>query len=103
MSGCYEWRAGDLLLNLYVQPRAGADGFAGPHGDAIKLRISAPPVDGKANEHLMTFLAKAFGVRRNAVELISGANGRRKRVRVRSPRLLPPEVFPPDRQPPRAL
>ena len=56
----------------------------GRHGDAIKIRIKAPPVDGAANEELIRFLAKRFGVPRSAVQLLSGASSRDKRVAIGS-------------------
>jgi len=58
----------------------------GPHGDAIRVRITAPPVEGKANDHLVRFLAKRFGVHRRDVTLLSGESGRDKRVRIASAR-----------------
>ncbi|SFD46579.1 hypothetical protein SAMN05660831_01712 [Thiohalospira halophila DSM 15071] len=72
----------DLVLTLRVQPRAKNDAIVGPHGDAIRVRITAPPVEGKANDHLGRFLAKRFGVHRRDVTLISGESGRDKRVRI---------------------
>lgn len=92
MTRAWHWEDGDLLLTLHVQPRASRDELAGVHGDALKVRITAPPVDGKANAHLTRFLADAFGVPQNAVELIRGATGRRKLFRIRTPRLLPGEI-----------
>lgn len=89
MADAWRWENGDLLLTLHVQPRASRDELAGPHGDALKVRITAPPVDGKANEHLVRFLADTFGVGRDAVELVAGATGRRKRFRIRTPGRLP--------------
>ena len=85
----WRWDGEDLLLRLHVQPRASRNAFAGEHGDALKLRITAAPVDGKANAQLIAFLAEAFGVPRGNVELLSGASGRRKSIRVRSPGKLP--------------
>ncbi len=92
MSAWYRWDGADLVLRLRVQPRAAADGFAGPLGDAMKLRLTAPPVDGKANAHLIALLAKLFGVARTAVVIEQGAQGRAKRVRIARPRRLPPEI-----------
>lgn len=79
----------DLLLQVHVQPRASCDEFAGRHGDAWKVRITAPPVDGKANEHLRRFLATEFGVPRNAVRLVSGESARRKLFRIHAPSRIP--------------
>ncbi len=93
MGGWYSWTGDDLLLVLRVQPRASCDEIVGPHGgEALKIRITAPPVEGKANAHLIKFLAKAFGVSRGAVSLVGGETGRNKRVRIRAPQRIPPTV-----------
>ena len=73
---------GGVDLSLHVQPRAGRTEVVGPHGDALKIRLAAPPVDGEANAELIRFLAKTFGVPNSAVSIESGATGKRKRVRV---------------------
>ncbi len=91
MPAWYRWQGEDLLLTLRLQPRASRDEIAGPYGEALKVRITAPPVDGKANAHLLRFLAELFGVAPSAVELLSGETGRDKRVRIRRPRRLPAE------------
>jgi hypothetical protein len=85
----YRWEGADLLLNLRVQPRAKRDELGEALGEHIKVRITAPPVDGKANEHLRRFLAKLFDVPQSAVELVAGEHARLKRMRVRSPKRLP--------------
>lgn len=91
----YAWEGDDLLLDVQVQPRASRDHIAGPHGDRLRVRITAPPIEGKANEHLMAFIAKQCSVAKRDVALVSGATGRRKRVRVRAPRQLPAGVVRP--------
>jgi uncharacterized protein len=72
----------DLVLTLHIQPNAKRTEFAGLHGDAMKLRLAAPPVDGKANAVLCAFLAEFCGVPKSAVTLVSGETSRAKRVRV---------------------
>ena len=67
---------------MHVQPRASRTGLAGRHGDALKIRLSAPPVDGAANEALVRFLAHRLEVPRSAVRLEAGATGRSKLVSV---------------------
>lgn len=90
MSGWYQWQGERLLLNVRVQPRASQDEIVGPHGtESLKVRITAPPIDGKANAHLIKFLAKAFGVPKNQVELIKGTTGRDKRLAISNPKCLP--------------
>ena len=65
-----------------MQPRASRTEMAGRHGDALKVRLAAPPVDGAANEALVRFLADQLGVPRSAVRLESGAGGRAKVIAV---------------------
>ncbi len=71
-----------VILCLHVQPGARKTEIAGLHGEALKIRLAAPPVDGKANASLIEFLARQLGVAKSAVELLSGATSRAKRVRV---------------------
>lgn len=71
-----------LVLTLHVQPGARRTEFAGLHGEALKIRLAAPPVDGKANAALCAFLADFCGVPKSAVTLVSGETSRAKRVRV---------------------
>ncbi|MFO1283658.1 MAG: DUF167 family protein [Burkholderiales bacterium] len=82
------WRReeeGALVLSLHVQPGAKRSGVAGVHGDAIKIRLAAPPVDGKANAELVRLLAEAFGVPRRQVAILRGETSRDKLVRVDAP------------------
>lgn len=82
--------AGDAItLHLHVQPGAKRNEVVGSHGEALKIRLAAPPVDGRANAELLAFLAKAFGVPKRQIELLSGASSRDKRVRIEAPRLWP--------------
>ena len=92
MAGFYQWRGADLLLDCHLQPCARSIGFAGQHGERLKIRISAPPVDGKANEMLLAFLAKEFDVGRRQVSLLSGQQSRQKRVLIEAPGRLPEEL-----------
>ncbi|ANQ86624.1 DUF167 domain-containing protein [Azoarcus olearius] len=73
---------GSLTLTLHIQPGARQTGFAGLHGEAMKIRLAAPPVDGKANAALCAFLADFCEVPKSAVTLVSGETSRAKRVRV---------------------
>ncbi|MFX8899343.1 DUF167 family protein, partial [Acinetobacter baumannii] len=63
----YRWDGEDLLLDCHLQPKASRDEFAGLHGERLKIRLTAPPVEGKANAHLLAFLGKAFGVAKSLV------------------------------------
>ncbi|WP_417852017.1 DUF167 family protein YggU [Veronia pacifica] len=81
-----------LLLKLYVQPKASRDQWMGQHGSELKLAITAPPVDGKANAHIVKWLAKQFGVAKGKVIIEKGELGRHKQVRIVQPQLLPEHV-----------
>src|SRR5438876_9709080 len=80
---------GAVILILHVQPGAKRTEVAGLHGDALKVRLAAPPVDGKANAELVRFLTRAFGVAQSAVTLLRGESSRQKTVRIETPRLRP--------------
>lgn len=67
---------------VHAQPRASRTESAGAHGDAVRIRLAAPPVEGAANDELVAFLAKALGVPKSAVRIARGARGRRKVVEV---------------------
>jgi uncharacterized protein len=69
-----------IRLRLHVQPRASRTELAGRYGDAIKVRLAAPPVDGAANDALVRFLSERLAVPRSAVRLEAGAGGRVKIV-----------------------
>ena len=97
MSGpWYCWHDRALVLRVRVQPRADRDEIAGLHGNQLKIRLRAPPVDGKANASLVRLVARLCGVARKDVEIISGTSGRDKRVRIEAPRSLPDGVQPGD-------
>lgn len=71
-----------VVLSLHIQPGAKRTETAGLHGEALKIRLAAPPVDGKANDALIAFLAKTLGVPKACVDLVAGQSSRAKRVRV---------------------
>ncbi len=71
-----------VRIQVRVQPRAARTEIIGAHGDALKIRVAAPPVDGAANEALVRFLAGQLGVPRAAVTVVSGQRGRTKVLRV---------------------
>lgn len=71
-----------LTLSLHIQPGAKKTGVVGPHGDALKIRLAAPPSEGKANAALITFIADQLAVSRSMIEIVSGRQTRKKRVRI---------------------
>jgi uncharacterized protein len=70
------------VLAIRVQPNASVTAIAGEYGEELKIRLAAPPVDGKANEALVTFLARSLGVPKAAVRVLRGESSRSKTVRV---------------------
>jgi uncharacterized protein (TIGR00251 family) len=70
------------LLAVRVQPNSSVSAIAGEHADRLKVRLAAPPVDGKANVELVRFLAKALGVPRASVSVVRGQSSRSKTVRI---------------------
>lgn len=87
----YQWQGSDLLLRCHLQPKASSDEVAGLHGDRIKLRITAPPVDGKANAHLVQWLGKLFQVPKSRVSILQGESGRSKNILIQAPAFIPAE------------
>ena len=69
-----------VILRVQVQPRASRDEVVGPHGDGLKIRITAAPVAGAANKHLLKFLAKKLRVSRSQMSIASGATSKAKSI-----------------------
>jgi uncharacterized protein (TIGR00251 family) len=70
------------IITLHIQPGAKRTEVVGEHGDALKLRLAAPPIDGRANDALIAFLAEKLDMPRQSVVLLSGQSSRRKRLRL---------------------
>jgi uncharacterized protein (TIGR00251 family) len=78
---CLQTRSdGSLLLSLHVQPGASRTELAGLHGDALKLRLAAPPVDGRANKAVIDFIAELLRLPKSAVVIRSGLASRAKKL-----------------------
>ena len=75
-------RDGGVRLRVHVQPRAASSELCGLHGDALKVRLNAPPVDGAANAALVELLASVLGVPRRAVRVVAGSASRAKTVEI---------------------
>jgi hypothetical protein len=73
-----------IVLNLHIQPRASKSEVCGVQGDALKIRLTSPPVDGAANKLCREFLADLFHVPKSAVDIVSGETSRHKRVKITS-------------------
>lgn len=67
-----------VRVEVYIQPRAAKSELAGMHGDSVKIRIAAPPVDNAANQALIEFMAERLGIAKRRVRVVSGATSRKK-------------------------
>ena len=72
-----------MILTVHVQPQASTTECVGIHGDAIKIRVAAPPTDGAANDELIRFLARSLSIPSTPLQIYSGASGRHKRVLIK--------------------
>ena len=91
-----EWyrRSGDVLtLTLHIQPGAKRTEVAGLHGETLKIRLAAPPIEGRANEALLKFIAESFDVPLRQVELKQGGQSRHKVVVVTGSRVAPENLL----------
>jgi hypothetical protein len=87
-------RNGDVLtLTLHVQPGAKRTNVAGLHGEALKIRLAAPPIEGRANEALLRFIAATFAVPLRQVELRQGGQSRHKVVAVSGSNVAPESLL----------
>lgn len=89
--GWYRWSGEDLELSVRVAPRAPKDAWVGPDpgGEHYRVRIKAPPVDGKGNVALRRFIADAFGVAPSRVAILGGEHARYKRLHIQCPQKFP--------------
>jgi hypothetical protein len=71
-----------FLLNVKALPRSSRCGICGIYGDALKIKVTAPPVDGRANEEIIAFLASGLGIKKGQVTIVAGHNATRKVVAV---------------------
>ena len=72
----------EISLKVYLQPRSSKNEIAGPYRDGIKVRVTAAPVEGKANEALLRLLASEFGVPPSSIEIVRGHRSREKIIRI---------------------
>lgn len=82
------WDGDDLVLSVKVQPRASRDALV-PEPGRLRVRITAPPVEGAANAHLARLLAREFGVAPSRVALVRGESSRDKVFRIQGPTEIP--------------
>jgi len=72
-----------MILKVYLQPKSSKNEVVGPYRDGIKVKVTAPPVEGKANEALIKFLAKELKVSASSVEILKGHNSREKMILIK--------------------
>lgn len=89
----FSWQGTSLVFNVFLQPRASRNSLLGLHDNALKISLTAPPVDGEANKQLIKFLSKLFRVKKSAIAIVSGEHSRHKRVRVCEPSQTPAGFF----------
>jgi uncharacterized protein (TIGR00251 family) len=85
----YRWQGEDLILQVLLQPKASANQWVGTVEGRMKIRLTAPPVEGQANSQLIEFVAKQFKVAKSQVQLLSGEQARQKTLQIKAPRLIP--------------
>jgi uncharacterized protein (TIGR00251 family) len=76
-------KSNGMILKVFVQPRSSKNMIAGQHGDALKIKLKAPPVDGAANKMCIQYLAKSLKIPKSSIEIISGHTSRTKRLLLR--------------------
>lgn len=86
----YRWREKSLRLEVQLAPRSGKEAIEGIHDGRLRIRITAAPVEGKANQALLALLAREFGVSKRAVQIVGGVKSRRKTVQINAPERVPP-------------
>ncbi|MCE2571376.1 DUF167 family protein YggU [Motilimonas eburnea] len=82
-----------LLLHIYLQPKAAKDAIVGLHDGELKITITAPPVDGQANRHLVKFLSKQCKTAKSQISIEKGELSRHKQVRIDQPKVIPEVIL----------
>jgi len=72
----------ETLIKIYLQPKSSKNEMLGPYRDGIKVKVTAPPIEGKANEALIRFLAKEFGIPPSCIEILKGHHSREKTLKI---------------------
>lgn len=72
------------FIKVYIQPRSSKNEIVGPHRDGIKIRLTSPPIEGKANYHLIQFLSKKLDLSPSKIEILKGYNSREKILKISS-------------------
>ncbi len=72
----------EFILKVYLQPKSSKNELVGSYRDGIKVKVTAPPIEGKANEALVRFLAKEFRISPSCIEIIRGQHSREKTLKI---------------------
>jgi uncharacterized protein len=72
----------EIVLKVYLQPKSSKNEIVGPYRDGIKIKVTAPPIEGKANEALVRILSREFGISLSRIEIIKGHHSREKTLRI---------------------
>lgn len=78
------------LLKIYLQPKCSKNEIVGPYRDGIKVKVTSPPIEGKANEELIRFLSKQLGIPTSNIEIVKGFRSREKVLKISSTKSLEP-------------
>ncbi|MDP9499983.1 DUF167 family protein YggU [Bisgaard Taxon 45] len=84
-----EKQENSLRLRIFLQPKASKDQIVGLHDNELKITITAPPIDGQANAHLLKFLSKTFKVAKSSIVLEKGELNRHKQILIPNPKIVP--------------
>ena len=93
MASWYRYNQGNLLLRLYVQPGAKYTQVVGLHGEALKIKLASPPIDGRANNALLQFIATQLHIPLRQIKLIRGEKSRHKTIEVNDCTINPEKLF----------
>jgi hypothetical protein len=72
----------EFIIKIYLQPKSSKNEIVGPYRDGVKIKVTAPPIEGKANEALIRLLAKELGISPSSIEIIKGHHSREKTLKV---------------------
>ena len=93
MAPWYRLDHDNLILSLYIQPGAKSSEIVGLHGDALKIKLASPPIDGRANAALLKFIAAQFDIPLRQVKLIRGEKSRHKTIEIMGSTIDPASIF----------
>ena len=96
----FAWDGDVLVVNILGKPSASKDAIGKPYGKQLKVSVTAKPLNGKATDHMVRFLAPLFGVSVSAIEVVFGQENVHKQLRIKAPTRLPPVFVPQAEQAP---